>query len=92
MSFHILLNYYNKNFFKNQISGKAFEIFSFSTLYRYYNKNFYKNQKKCGNPTKDSQTSFKAPNNLLSADDWSGIQSFPIGRRRGHHFPPILLG
>ena len=44
MSFHILLNYYNKNFFKNQISGKAFEIFSFSTLYKYYNKNFYKNQ------------------------------------------------
>ena len=44
MSFHILLNYYNKNFFKNQISGKAFEIFSFLTLYRYYNKNFYKNQ------------------------------------------------
>ena len=44
MSFHILLNYYNKNFFKNQISDKAFKIFSFSTLYKYYNKNFYKNQ------------------------------------------------
>ena len=27
MSFHILLKYYNKNFFKNQISDKAFEIF-----------------------------------------------------------------